>query len=85
MFWYGNDANGWGMVLMIASMVLFWGAVITGITLLVRPSRPGLPKRGSMLPMHTAEGLLAERFARGEIDQDEYVTRLAVLRQKPGS
>ncbi|RAX48225.1 hypothetical protein DQ353_16180 [Arthrobacter sp. AQ5-05] len=85
MFWYGNDTSGWGLILMAISMVVFWGALITGITLLVRSSRPELPAGRTMPPLHTAEALLAERFARGEIDQTEYNTRLAVLQQKPGS
>ncbi|MEV7960483.1 SHOCT domain-containing protein, partial [Streptomyces sp. NPDC088141] len=29
-----------------------------------------------------AEDLLAERFARGEIDEDEYERRLTVLREQ---
>ncbi|PQZ91640.1 hypothetical protein CQ018_13475 [Arthrobacter sp. MYb227] len=29
---------------------------------------------------HTAEGVLRERFARGEIDETEYLQRLEVLR-----
>jgi putative membrane protein len=80
MYWYGNGMSGWGYALMTISMVLFWGAVIAGIVLLVRhvgrsgqqtpppPSQPASP-----------EQLLAERFARGEIDEEEYRRRLEVL------
>jgi putative membrane protein len=80
MNWYGNGMGGWGYALMTISVVLFWGAVIAGIVLLVRhfgrggqqtptpPSQPSSP-----------EQLLAERFARGEIDEEEYQQRLAVL------
>jgi putative membrane protein len=80
MYWYGSGMSGWGYALMTISMVLFWGAVIVGIVALVRhfgrggqqtpapPSQPAAP-----------EQLLAERFARGEIDEEEYRRRLAVL------
>lgn len=85
MFWHGNDTSGWGLVPMAASMVLFWGAVITGIMLLTRSSRQETRARGPRQPLHSAEQLLAARFARGEIDETEYSSRLAVLRQKSGT
>ena len=80
MYWYGSGMSGWGYALMTISMVLFWGAVIVGIVLLVRhfarggqqtPTPPSQPA--------TPEQLLAGRFARGEIDEEEYRRRLAVL------
>ncbi len=36
MYWYGSGMSGWGYALMTVSMVLFWGAVIFGIVMLVR-------------------------------------------------
>ena len=36
-------------------------------------------------PFVTAEPVLAERFARGEIDEQEYQSRLATLRGKQQS
>nr|WP_076971309.1 SHOCT domain-containing protein [Streptomyces sparsogenes] len=42
-----------------------------------RPPSSGEPGWGS----RRAEDLLAERFARGEIDEDEYKRRLALLRE----
>jgi putative membrane protein len=83
MYWYGSGMSGWGYALMTVSMVLFWGAVIFGIVALVRyfgrgdQQRPASPSPPSA---HTPERLLAERFARGEIDEDEYQRRLAALR-----
>lgn len=85
MFWYGNDTSGWGIVLMAVSMVVFWGAVVAGIVLLVRSAKPAVRGRESSPPLHSAEQILAERFARGKIDQTEYDARLAVLRQRAGS
>ncbi|MGP4016577.1 SHOCT domain-containing protein [Saccharopolyspora sp. 5N708] len=57
-------------------MVLFWALVIAAIIALVRYlQRTGRVERGTV----SAEELLAERFARGEIDEEEYRRRLATL------
>lgn len=72
MYWFGNDISGWGFTLMIASMVLFWGLLITGCMFLIRSSRR---------PEHpTPEQILAQRFARDEINEGEYRDRLTALR-----
>ena len=87
MYWYGSGMSGWGYALMTVSMILLWGAVIFGIVLLVRYfGRNGQPLAAPPPPPQSAElppapeRLLAERFARGEINEDEYRQRLAVLR-----
>ena len=36
MMYWGNGMGGWGMALMTASTLLFWGLVIAGIVALVR-------------------------------------------------
>lgn len=54
----------------------FWALLIGGIVWFVRRARPhhyGSP--------HPAE-VLGERFARGEIDRDEYLERRSVLDQE---
>jgi putative membrane protein len=86
MFWYDHDVSGWGWVGMTIGMVVFWGLVITAIVLLVRGVvRNEQPRAVS--PPADAEQLLAERFARGEIDEQEYRDRLATLRgaARPGA
>ena len=82
MYWYGNGAGGWGYALMAIGMILFWGAVIYGIVTLVRYARRDDPRGREPAgpPAPGPEGLLAERFARGEIDEDEYHQRLTSLR-----
>lgn len=80
MYWYdGGHMTGWGWTLMAAGTVAFWAAVITGIVLLVRylgrTDRPGTGDR----PRPTPDQLLAERFARGQIDEHEYRQRLHTL------
>ena len=86
---YGNhgwmwDANGWGWVgwvLMCVLMVLFWGGVITAIVLAIRylaGTRQPSGRPPGYQPSHP-EDLLAERFARGEIEEDEYRRRATLL------
>lgn len=61
---------------MTIGMLAFWALVITGVALLV-----GLFGRVGASPTapRTPEELLAERFARGEIDEGEYTSRHAAL------
>lgn len=89
MYWYGHGLGGWGFALMAISQVLFWALIIAGIVALVRyvgrrTQHTGWP--GAARP--TPEQLLAERFARGEISEEEYRRGLDLLRQRhstPGS
>ena len=81
MYWYGNDIGGWGIAIMVISMTLFWGAVILGIVLLARAVGNKPQNRGELTTLGRAESTLAERFARGEIDDVEYRNRLATLRE----
>ena len=80
MYWYGSGMSGWGYALMTISMVLFWGAVIYGIVALVRYAGRGGQQSSDPVQPPEPERLLAERFARGEIDEEEYQRRLAALR-----
>ncbi|MGY5080896.1 SHOCT domain-containing protein [Streptomyces nigrescens] len=75
---------------MAVVMVLFWALIIAGVLALVHyltighHGRPGSspPSSGeSGAPGRRAEELLAERFARGEIDEDEYKRRITLLRE----
>jgi putative membrane protein len=79
MMYYGDHMSGWGWFAMSVSMVLFWALVITAIVLLVRyVGQTG--QSGQPPTTRTPEQLLAERFARGDIDETEYQQRLATLR-----
>ncbi|AII03822.1 SHOCT domain-containing protein [Rhodococcus opacus] len=78
---YDDDFGGWGYALMFAGMALFWGLLIVGIILLVRYMNHPFPAPpGGAPPLRSAEAVLAERFARGEIDEQEYRSRLTILR-----
>jgi putative membrane protein len=77
MYWNGSGMNGWGYLLMTVSMVLFWGLVIAGVVLLVRNVGNGARQTSVVSP--TPQRVLADRFARGEIDEQEYQRRLGIL------
>lgn len=80
MYWY-DHMSGWGYLFMGLTTVAFWGLLIAAVVLLVRGfgsdrrEQPPAPR-----PQSTPERILAERFARGEIDEDEYRQRLETLR-----
>jgi putative membrane protein len=54
---------------------LLWIALFIGVWLVVR-------NRDVHAVRRSAETVLGERYARGEIDEQEYRARLAVLRQR---
>ncbi len=69
--WTGHMGGWWW--LMAPLMAAFWAVVIWGVVALVRRQR--VPANGSQ----GAEGLLAERLARGEIDDAEYRRQRALM------
>jgi putative membrane protein len=76
-YWDHDYGWGWfGALMMIVTMVLFWGGLGTIAYLLVRKlSHVGRDAD------RTADKILDERFARGEIDEDELKARRAALRR----
>jgi putative membrane protein len=80
MFWYGSGMGGWGYAVVTIGMAVFWGAVIYGIVALIRHANRDIAPSGEPALPPAPERLLAERFARGEIDGEEYERRLAGLR-----
>jgi putative membrane protein len=64
-------------------MILFWVLLALAIAAAVRYLGRDRRDRGVASPPAppTAERVLADRFARGEIDADEYHQRLDTLRQ----
>ncbi len=82
MMFYGNGMGGWwGYALMTIGMLVFWAILIFGVVYLVRATTNSAPPqdlRGPVGP--NPEALLAERFARGEIDHEQYLHSLQVLR-----
>ena len=80
-----HDGWGWGVggfVMMILMMGLFWAAIVVTIVWGIRQFRP----RDVSTPggSTSAMRVLEERFARGEIDADEFQRRREILRGGTG-
>jgi putative membrane protein len=89
MIWDGHGWGWGGWMLMTFIMILFWALVIGAIVVLLRGFRGGgqaAPEgRGQAASEgRSAEQILAERYARGEIEEDEYRRRLDVVRGTQG-
>lgn len=83
---YRPGFGGWGFGLMGLGMLLFWALLLAAVVVVIRylvranrradgpPAAPAVP---------APERILAERFAHGDIDEQEYRHRLDVLRGTP--
>jgi putative membrane protein len=72
----GYSMSGWGWLLMTLGVLGFWALVaVLAYALLRQPDRRRRPD---------AEGILAERLARGELDPEEYRQRLQTLHEVAG-
>jgi putative membrane protein len=82
MMWYwGDHMSWWGYLGMSVLTIVFWALVIWGIVVLVRYlAATGNREGAAIQPGATPEGILGARFAKGEIDEDEYTRRLRILR-----
>ena len=72
---WGGDGWGWGWITMIVMMGLFWAGVIGvaawGISVLGRRDHGG-PARGGGRAADDALEIARQRYARGEINADEF-------------
>ncbi|WP_406260367.1 SHOCT domain-containing protein [Actinacidiphila glaucinigra] len=78
MFVHGH-MNGWGWALMSLGWLVLLVLVGLAVTVLLRHAPDGGADRTAHRDHPEARALLAERYARGEIDDEEYWRRLAVL------
>ena len=75
-----NHNMGWGAwTLMAIGMVTFWALVVWLVAALVREG-PQKTTTDTESPTASAERILAERYARGDIDADDYHRLLEDLR-----
>lgn len=73
--------NGGGWWWMALVMVVFWGGLIVLAVALIRRPRHAAHVAGSgPVAPPRAHDILAERFARGEIEAEEYHSRLDALK-----
>jgi putative membrane protein len=82
MMWWHDAGWGWGgWVLMTLLMLAFWALVVGAVVVLVRALRGGGGSRqdSEATPPGSALHVLDERFARGEIDAEEYTARRDLL------
>ncbi len=78
--WMWHSSWGWGhMIFGLAMMILFWGAIILLVVLLVRWLSGSGPQQHAPTAHQTPLDILKDRFARGEIDKEEYEERRKVL------
>lgn len=87
-YWNNGGSAGWGMwVAMALMMTVFVVAAAWVIVTLIRHTAPATPYREVTEPSpSSAAVILDERFARGEIEPDEYARRRDMLRDttQPG-
>ena len=78
--WNNNYNRGFegGHVLMMLTMLAFWGFVIWGIVSLYRRNTSHGATR--VPSAQSAQNILNERLAKGEISEEEYRSRSEVLK-----
>lgn len=86
--WGGNGwmvnsgyGGGWGWILTAVIFTVVFAVVITAIVLGVRYLAGGHQRTPTTPQGGSAEDVLAERLARGDITDDEYRQRMATLRE----
>ena len=77
--WYGNGMGTGGWLAMAAMMTIFWGLVILAGVMIFRGD--GRSRLGGGTQDRGALEILGERFARGEVDREEYEARKVALRR----
>jgi len=75
----GYGMRGWGIVATAVTSIVFLAAIVAAVVLLTRYLNRSSPSTHPS-SRDSAERLLAERYARGDIDEREYQQRLGVLR-----
>lgn len=80
MMWsYGMGWVGWAV--MTGTALVFWALIVVAIVALFR-SRRGPDHREATPPERSAERVLDERFAKGDITAEEYQARRTLLRER---
>ena len=81
MMWdYGEHMSGWGWAVTGFGMLLFWGLVITAVVVAVQYFRSPAPHYPDQAD--SPADILARRFARGEISEEEFLNRTKLLQER---
>ena len=87
--WHDGGWGGGGWVLMVVLMVLFWSTIVAVAVMFFRHLRGGYGPTTPYPPVppgtpgpDQALRILEERFARGEIDADEFSKRRDLIRNQ---
>ena len=80
MMYFGGHMSGWGWIGAMVGMLVFWG-LLTVLAVAAYRALTGRGAEGRESGPSPADPrrVLAERFARGEIDEDEFHSRLDAL------
>jgi putative membrane protein len=86
MGYYDGDWSAGDWLAMVATMLLFWGMLIALVLWAVRSIRGGgQQSRSGHTETAVPDDILAARYARGEIDDEEFQRRRELLRDTSGS
>lgn len=77
MGWYGDGMGAGDWLMMTLVMLPFWALLVLGCVALYRSL--GTAGHAPRVHRDSAREILERRYARGEIDADEYVERRAQL------
>lgn len=76
---YGYGMGGWGWIFMSLGTLAFLGLIALVVWAVLRTSNSGNSGARSAPDGGSAREILAQRYARGEIDDQEYQQRLHTL------
>ncbi len=78
--WYNQGMDGGSWALMIIGMLVFGAILVVGLVALLRHNHVGAHAIETRPAHDPAIAILKERFARGEMTEEEYTRRLAILK-----
>lgn len=69
-YWHMDDSWGWSLGMFLTTLTWIFG--ITGFALLIRELLRRRASAGSETPVETPLDILKKRYARGEIEREEF-------------